>query len=94
MKMNKQVFISYKLSPEESQKVRNFVRSYHGKIYKGRMDLLYRLFEYLKLEENGVSVSHDSVDMIALQPLGFILVLRNGWIIEEREGEVTIGPPL
>jgi len=90
----KQVFIRYRLSPEESQKVRSFVRSYHSKIYKGRMDLLYKLFEYLKLEENGVSVSHDAVDLIATQPLGFLVVLRNGWIIEEREGEVTIGPPL
>ncbi|MEB3755828.1 MAG: hypothetical protein GSR79_03080 [Desulfurococcales archaeon] len=79
----------YPISSEQYEKIMNFIDNYAGKIFYGRMDLLFKLLEHLRIEQHSVGLRVDAVELVIPGGEKGVIVLDSGWWIEitmDKEG--------
>jgi hypothetical protein len=77
----------YPISSEQYTRIMDFIDNYAGKIFYGRMDLLYKLLEYLRIEQHSVGIRVDSIELVLPGEEKGIVVLDSGWWIEVKMDE-------
>ncbi len=79
----------YPVSGEQYQRLMEFIENYAGKMFYGRMDLLFKLFQLLRLEEHSIGLRADSVELVIPSGEEGFIVLDSGWTIRiymDKEG--------
>ncbi len=77
----------YPISEEQYTRIMDFIDNYAGKIFYGRMDLLFKLLEHLRIEQHSIGLRVDSIELVLPGEEKGVIVLDSGWWIEVKMDE-------